>query len=76
MEMGSRPNTLQSSTPGSKAFCFIDAMDAPSGKSPPVVLIVEDDPLLRLLAVEVFEEAGYVALETGDAFGPEMLMMS
>jgi two-component system, response regulator PdtaR len=50
-----------------RAFCFIDAMDAPTGKSPPVVLIVEDDPLLRLLAVEVVEEAGYVALEAGDA---------
>jgi two-component system, response regulator PdtaR len=32
-------------------------------KSPPVVLIVEDDPLLRVLAVEVVEEAGLVALE-------------
>lgn len=36
-------------------------------KSPPVVLIVEDDPLLRMLAVEVVEEAGFVALEAGDA---------
>lgn len=32
-----------------------------------VVLIVEDDPLLRELAVEVVEEAGFVALEAGDA---------
>jgi two-component system, response regulator PdtaR len=32
-------------------------------KSPPVVLIVENDPLLRVLAVEVVEEAGLVALE-------------
>jgi two-component system, response regulator PdtaR len=36
-------------------------------KSPPVVLIVEDDPLLRMLAVEVVAEAGFVALEAGDA---------
>jgi hypothetical protein len=28
-------------------------IDAPSGKSPPVVLVVEDDPLMRMLAVEV-----------------------
>jgi CheY-like chemotaxis protein len=28
---------------------------------------VEDDPLLRLLAVEVVEEAGLVAIEAGDA---------
>jgi two-component system, response regulator PdtaR len=36
-------------------------------KSRPVVLIVEDDPLLRMLAVDVIEEAGFVALEAGDA---------
>jgi CheY-like chemotaxis protein len=36
-------------------------------KSPPVVLIVEDDPLLRMLAVEVVKEAGFMALEAGDA---------
>jgi CheY-like chemotaxis protein len=40
-------------------------MDAPSGKSPPVVLVVEDDPLLRMLAVEVVEEVGFVALQAG-----------
>jgi hypothetical protein len=27
---------------------------------------VEDDPLLRMLAVEVVEEAGFVALEAGN----------
>jgi CheY-like chemotaxis protein len=42
-------------------------MDAPSGKSPPVALVVEDDPLLRMLAVEVVEQAGFVALQAGDA---------
>lgn len=36
-------------------------------KSTPVVLIVEDDPLLRMLAVEVVEEAGFVTLEAGNA---------
>jgi two-component system, response regulator PdtaR len=40
---------------------------APSGKSPPVVLVVEDEPLLRMMAVEVVEEAGFVALEAGNA---------
>lgn len=34
--------------------------------SPAVVLIVEDEPLLRELAVEVVEEAGFVTLEAGD----------
>ncbi len=28
---------------------------------------MEDDPLLRMLAVEVVEEAGFVALEAGNA---------
>jgi two-component system, response regulator PdtaR len=42
-------------------------MGEPSGKSPPVVLVVEDDPLLRMLAVEVVEAAGFVALEAGNA---------
>jgi len=36
-------------------------------KPPIVVLIVEDDPLLRMLATDVVSEAGYVALEAGDA---------
>lgn len=37
------------------------------GKSVPVVLIAEDDPLLRMLAVEVVEEAGFVVLEASNA---------
>jgi CheY-like chemotaxis protein len=32
----------------------------------PIVLIVEDEPLLRMLAVEVVEEAGFVAIEAAD----------
>jgi CheY-like chemotaxis protein len=32
-----------------------------------VVLIVEDEPLLRLLAVDIVEDAGFVALEARDA---------
>jgi two-component system, response regulator PdtaR len=42
-------------------------IDAPSGKSPHVVLVVEDELLLRMMAVEVVEEAGFVALEARDA---------
>jgi CheY-like chemotaxis protein len=41
-------------------------VDARSGKTP-VVLVVEDEPLLRMLAVEVVEEAGFVAIEARDA---------
>jgi two-component system, response regulator PdtaR len=35
--------------------------------APPGVLVVEDDWLLRLLAVEVVEDAGYVAIEAANA---------
>jgi CheY-like chemotaxis protein len=42
-------------------------MDAASGKSPTVVLVVEDEPLLRMLAVEAVEEAGFVAIEARNA---------
>jgi CheY-like chemotaxis protein len=42
-------------------------MSIPAGKSPPVVLVVEDEPLLRILAVEVVEEAGFTAIEASDA---------
>ncbi|MEO6945834.1 MAG: response regulator [Nitrobacter sp.] len=43
-------------------------MEPAAGKSsPPVILIVDDEPLLRMLAVEMMEEAGYVALEAEDA---------
>jgi two-component system, response regulator PdtaR len=41
--------------------------DRVSATAPVVVLIVEDEPLLRELAVEFVEEAGFVALEAGDA---------
>jgi len=33
----------------------------------PVVLVVEDDELVRTLAVEVVEEAGFVAIEAANA---------
>jgi DNA-binding response OmpR family regulator len=33
----------------------------------PVALIVEDDPLLRMLAIEIAADAGFVALEACDA---------
>jgi CheY-like chemotaxis protein len=31
-----------------------------------MVLVVEDEPLLRMVAVEVLSDAGYVVLEAGD----------
>jgi CheY-like chemotaxis protein len=36
-------------------------------RSAPVILIVEDDPLLRMLAVEFVKDAGFETLEAGDA---------
>jgi CheY-like chemotaxis protein len=39
----------------------------PSNRPPAVILIVEDEPLLRELAVGVVEDAGFLALEAGDA---------
>ena len=38
-----------------------------TGESRQVVLIVEDEPLVRMLAVEIVEKAGFVALEAADA---------
>ena len=47
----------------------------PAGK-PPVVLVVEDDPLLRMIAVEVVEEAGFIAIEARDADEAVVLLES
>ena len=35
--------------------------------SPPVVLVVDDEPLIRLYAVDVLEDAGFLTLEAADA---------
>jgi CheY-like chemotaxis protein len=42
-------------------------LDRVSATAPAVVLIVEDELLLRGLVVEFVEQAGFVALEAGDA---------
>jgi two-component system, response regulator PdtaR len=41
--------------------------DKTSGERPVVILVVEDEILLRELAADVLEDAGFVALEAGDA---------
>ncbi|KQR77388.1 hypothetical protein ASG25_03675 [Rhizobium sp. Leaf384] len=38
-----------------------------SKTSPPVVLVVEDEPLLRMMAVDLIEEAGYAVMEASNA---------
>jgi CheY-like chemotaxis protein len=51
-------------------------MSTPAGKALPVVLVVEDEPLLRMLAVEVVEEAGFLAIEARDADEAVVLLES
>jgi CheY-like chemotaxis protein len=51
-------------------------MSTSSAKSRPVVLVVEDEPLLRMLAVEVVEEAGFTAIEARDADEAVVLLES
>jgi two-component system, response regulator PdtaR len=51
-------------------------MSTPAGKALPVVLVVEDEPLLRMLAVEVVEEAGFLAIEARDADEAMVLLES
>jgi len=46
---------------------LIDTMSQTFPKAPAVVLIVEDDPLQRMLAVKLVEDTGFVALEASDA---------
>jgi CheY-like chemotaxis protein len=41
--------------------------DVVADRSAPVILIVEDDPLLRMLAIEFVKDAGFETLEAGDA---------
>src|SRR3712207_270502 len=42
-------------------------MDAAPPHSPPVVLIVEDEPLVRMLGTDVLEDAGFQVVEAMDA---------
>jgi two-component system, response regulator PdtaR len=42
-------------------------IDSPSLKTLPVVLVVEDEPLLRMLAIEAVEAASFVAIEARHA---------
>jgi two-component system, response regulator PdtaR len=48
----------------------------PAGAGQPIVLVVEDEPLLRMLAVEVVEEAGFIAIEAQDADEAVILLES
>jgi len=51
-------------------------MSISAGEALPVVLVVEDEPLLRMLAVEVVEDAGFIAIEARDADEAVILLES
>lgn len=59
-----------------RLFLIIDVMAGSPNRSQSVVLIVEDEPLLRMLAMDVVEEAGFVALEADDAYEAVALLES
>lgn len=52
------------------------AMNPADSNEPPVILVVEDEPLLRMLAVDVVEEAGFVAVAAQDADEAVVLLES
>lgn len=43
----------------------MSATTTPSGKA--IVLVVEDEPILRMIAVDIVEESGFAALEAANA---------
>jgi two-component system, response regulator PdtaR len=51
-------------------------MSEPAGKGLPVAIVVEDEPLPRMLAVEVVEAAGFTAIEARDADEAVVLLES
>ncbi len=42
-------------------------MTLPSSIYRPIVLVVEDEPLQRIMAVDLIQEAGFIAVEARDA---------
>jgi CheY-like chemotaxis protein len=46
---------------------WLDIQHGTTAKKPPVVLIVEDDPLSRMHAADMIVEAGYDVVEAGSA---------
>ncbi|OJY02453.1 MAG: hypothetical protein BGP04_13185 [Rhizobiales bacterium 62-17] len=47
-----------------------------SSQTNPVVLVVEDEPLQRMMAVDMVEDAGFVATEAADAREAERILES
>jgi CheY-like chemotaxis protein len=49
-----------------KSYCF-SAMKQDLPYPQPLVLVVEDDPLVRVFGADVLEDAGFAVIEAGDA---------
>lgn len=47
---------------------------AAGNKGRHVVLVVEDEPILRMMAVDMVEDAGFEALEAGDSIEAEEIL--
>jgi two-component system, response regulator PdtaR len=58
---------VRSRTPRDRMIRTVVMIHEASDAAPAVILIVEDEPLLRELAVEIVEDAGFVALEACNA---------
>lgn len=55
----------------------LEAGHSPVGsQTNPVVLVVEDEPLQRMMAVDMVEDAGFVAAEAADAREAERILES
>ncbi len=52
--------------PAEQADAMPDLTDAPRAIEGQTVLVVDDEPTVRMLVVEVLEELGYAAIEAGD----------
>jgi CheY-like chemotaxis protein len=52
------------------------AVEMPQGDSNQTVLVVDDEPTIRMLVTEVLEEMGYTTLEAGDGNSALQLLQS
>jgi CheY-like chemotaxis protein len=60
---------------GASTAAWEAAQQAPRGKGE-TVLVIEDDPSVRMLITEVLHELGYAAIEVGDSRGALPILSS
>ena len=53
-----------------------EALDPPKAEAGETVLVIDDEPLVRMLVVDILEELGYAALEAGDGPGGLKILRS